>query len=331
MKVSTIGFIFSLVILLAAQVVLAEGFHFRKYAGEFMEIGVDARAQGMGGAFTAIHGDVTSVYYNPAGIFYLNNPQISFMHTQQMISSVNYDFLAYGRRQSENRVIAFSLIRLGVDNIKDSRQAQIYIDKNLNDWRINWDKITSFNASDYIFTFSVAQQWKKGWVWGGNLKLIRRNLAEHHANGLGVDLGVQKHFFENLKFGANLRNATTTMVAWDTGEKELVSPALYAGGAYLLHINRLNSELLPVVDIILRAENRRKSALFHLSAFSFDLAAGVEYRFRRALFLRIGMDEIQRLNLGVGIQIPHIRIDYAFAKYDTEIGNSHRIGLIIAL
>ncbi len=330
MRIRTVGFIF-IIGLFLVQAVWAGGFQFRKYAGEFMDIGVDARAQGMGGAFTAISGDVTSVYYNPSGIFSLKGQQISFMHTQQMISSVNYDFLAYGRPQGENRVFAFSLIRLGVDNIKDSRKAIIYAQNNPDEWRIDWDKITSFNASDYIFTFSMAQQWKRGWVWGGSLRFIRRNLAEHHANGLGMDVGVQKRFRENLWFGANLRNATTTLVAWDTGEKELVKPALYLGGAYLLQINRINSEFLPVADVILRAENRRESALSHLGAFSADVAVGMEYRYRRVLFLRSGMDEIQRLNLGVGIQIPHIRIDYAFTKYDTELGNSHRIGLIIIL
>ena len=99
--------------------VYADGFNFRKYAGEFMEIGVDARAQSMGGAFTAMSGDVVSTYYNPAGIYDLNSTQISFMHTQQMIASVNYDFLAFGKKQSENRVLAVSLVRLGIDNIKE--------------------------------------------------------------------------------------------------------------------------------------------------------------------------------------------------------------------
>ena len=309
--------------------VYADGFNFRKYAGEFMEIGVDARAQSMGGAFTAMSGDVVSTYYNPAGIYDLNSTQISFMHTQQMIASVNYDFLAIGKKQNENRVLAFSLVRLGIDNIKDSRQAYSIVQQT-GEWD-QYSKVTEFNAADYIFTLSVAQKWLKGWNFGVNFKLIRQNIANYHANGLGFDLGAQKKLWKNAQIGMLFRNITTTLIAWDTGEKELVAPSFYLGGTYLINIPGFKSTIQPVGDIIIRAENRDKSASWSSGTFSSDFAAGLEYAYHEVLYIRAGIDEISRLNLGVGVQIPHIRIDYAFTSYDYEIGNSHRIGLLISL
>jgi len=306
----------------------ADGLNFRKYAGEFLEIGADARAQSMGGAFTAVQGGVSSGYYNPAGIINIQGTQISFMHTQQMIASVNYDFLAGGFRQKNNRVIVVSLIRLGIDNIKDSRNAQRIISQT-GDWNLDWSQIEDFNASDYIFTISAAQKWRKSWAWGANLKLIRRNLANFNANGVGIDLGIQKQLFKNAQVGLNLRNITTTLISWNTGEKELVTPSLFLGGGYIWKISRLNSAFYPVFDMIFRAENRRKSTTANIGRLSFDYAAGLEYAYHQVLFLRGGMDEIERLNLGIGIQIPHVRVDYAFTNYDNELGNSHRIGLVI--
>ena len=309
--------------------VYADGFNFRKYAGEFMEIGVDARAQSMGGAFTAMSGDVVSTYYNPAGIYDLKSTQISFMHTQQMIASVNYDFLAIGKKQNENRVLAFSLVRLGIDNIKDSRQAYSIVQQT-GEWD-QYSKVTEFNAADYIFTLSVAQKWLKGWNFGVNFKLIRQNIANYHANGLGFDLGAQKKLWKNAQIGMLFRNITTTLIAWDTGEKELVAPSFYLGGTYLINIPGFKSTIQPVGDIIIRAENRDKSASWSSGTFSSDFAAGLEYAYHGILYIRAGIDEISRLNLGAGVQIPHIRIDYAFTRYDYEIGNSHRIGLLISL
>ena len=309
--------------------VYADGFNFRKYAGEFMEIGVDARAQSMGGAFTAMSGDVVSTYYNPAGIYDLKSTQISFMHTQQMIASVNYDFLAIGKKQNENRVLAFSLVRLGIDNIKDSRQAYSIVQQT-GEWD-QYSKVTEFNAADYIFTLSVAQKWLKGWNFGVNFKLIRQNIANYHANGLGFDLGAQKKLWKNAQIGMLFRNITTTLIAWDTGEKELVAPSFYLGGTYLINIPGFKSTIQPVGDIIIRAESRDKSASWSSGTFSSDFAAGLEYAYHGVLYIRAGIDEISRLNLGAGVQIPHIRIDYAFTRYDYEIGNSHRIGLLISL
>ena len=308
----------------------ADGLNFRKYAGEFLEIGADARAQAMGGAFTAVQGGVSSSYYNPAGIINIQGTQISFMHTQQMIASVNYDFLAGGFKQKDKRVIVLSLVRLGIDNIKDSRNAQRIISQT-GDWNLDWSRIEDFNASDYIFTISAAQKWRESWTWGANLKLIRRNLADYNANGIGIDLGIQKQLFKNALIGLNLRNITTTLISWNTGEKELVTPSIYLGGGYIWGISRFNSTFYPVFDLIFRAENRNKSTTANLGRFSFDYAAGLEYAYHQVLFLRGGIDEIERLNLGIGIQIPHIRIDYAFTNYDNELGNSHRIGLVITL
>lgn len=57
------------------QVGSSEGLKFRKYAGEFLEIGVAPRAQALGGAFTALADDITASYYNPAGLIHLNNLQ----------------------------------------------------------------------------------------------------------------------------------------------------------------------------------------------------------------------------------------------------------------
>lgn len=320
-----------LLLLFSIQIASAGSLKFRKYAGEFMNIGVAARAQGMGGAFAAISGDIAAAYYNPAGIIGLQRDQISIMHTQQLIASVNYDFLAYGHRQGENRVWAVSLVRLGIDNIKDSRKAQEYLQNNPDKWRINWDKVTTFNAADYVLTMSVAQNWKHGWVLGGNLKLIRRDLADHSANGFGFDLGLQRQFGNHFTFGASLWNATSTLIAWDTGEKELVKPSLHVGGAFLVNLMKLRSAFRPVGEVIIRAEGREKSTQANLGAFSFDFLGGLEYSFHEVLFIRTGIDEISRFNVGAGVKIPHIRIDYAFTNYDSELGNSHRIGLVVTL
>ncbi|MFZ0389819.1 MAG: PorV/PorQ family protein [Calditrichia bacterium] len=310
--------------------ILAEGFTFRKYAGEFMEIGVAARAQAMGGASTSLSGDIAATYYNPAGLYNIEGMQLSFMHTQQFLSSINYDYLAFAKRQGKNRVLALSLVRLGVENIKDSRQAQQIINSN-GDWNIDFSRVKEFDASDYLFTLSVAQHWRGGWILGGNIKLIRRNLAENHANGLGFDLAMMRNISDRLTVAANLRNATSTLIAWDTGEKELVSPSLFLGAGYLLNLSFLKSSLRPTADLIFRTENRRETARANLGGLSMDVAAGAELLYRNLLALRSGVDEIGRFNAGVGILIPHIRVDYAFTSYDSELQNSHRIGIVISL
>jgi len=50
-------------------------------AGEFLKIGVGSRATAMGGAFVAVSNDVSSLYWNPAGIAKLEKNEILTSHS----------------------------------------------------------------------------------------------------------------------------------------------------------------------------------------------------------------------------------------------------------
>src|ERR1700730_6994694 len=60
---------------------------------EVLSIPVGARAIGMGEAYTAQADDVSSLYWNPAGLAILNQSQASFMYNQN-IQDVTYSHLA---------------------------------------------------------------------------------------------------------------------------------------------------------------------------------------------------------------------------------------------
>lgn len=300
---------------------------FRKYAGEFMTIDVSARGQALGGAFTALANDVYATFYNPAGLSQLTATQIGFTHTQQFIASVNYDYIGFARPISDNKAIGFSLIRLGVDNIKDSRTAGILgIDGEL--LNIDFSQVEKFNSADYVFFLSMSNRLNEQLAWGFNIKLVRRDLANHSANGLGFDAGFLYTLSNRWKFSGMFRNITTTLVAWDTGEKELVSPTLRFGTSYLIPLPGLNGHLIPNIDLIMQTQRSTNLA----SGFGSDMlsgAVGGELLINEVVALRGGYDELQRLNLGVGIRIPHINVDYAFTSFDDELGNAHRIGLMV--
>ena len=47
--------------------------------GNFLEIGVDSEGSAMGDAFVAVSDDISSIYWNPAGLANLNMPKLAFM------------------------------------------------------------------------------------------------------------------------------------------------------------------------------------------------------------------------------------------------------------
>ncbi len=300
-----------------------------KYAGEFMSLGVGGRALGMGGAFVALANDVTAGYWNPAGLARINYPQIALMHDEQFGSLVNYDYGAVAMPFGANTSLGFSVIRLGVDDIPDTRNAGVYVDGKFS--RIDPSLVTYFNAADWAFYFTYSKKQSDDFTYGANVKIIRRELGDNSATGIGFDVGVWYAPFDNLVLGANLQDITTTFLAWDTGTNELISPTMKVGSAYF--IEAFGGRFAPAVDFDIRFENRRYASTANIGPVSLDLHSGLEFQFKNLFALRLGYSDIKQLTLGGGIQLPKLSIDYSFAKFDgtNELGNTHRISMMFTL
>lgn len=311
---------------------------FAKYAGEFMALGVGGRALGMGGAFVGVANDVTAGYYNPAGLANVNYPQLALMHSEQFGDLVNYDYGAVAIPFGTDLSFGLSVMRLGVDGIPDTRNA-LY-DANgdgiidINDDRLDYSKITEFSNQDWAFYLTFAKRQSENFYWGVNAKIIRRDLAEFGATGIGFDVGAFYSPIENLYLGANAMDVTTTLVAWNTGRNELISPTLKIGAAYKV-VEFLGGYILPAFDFDIRFENRRFASNFNLGPVSFDMHAGFEYNFNNLFSVRAGYNDVKQFTVGAGIKLPKLNIDYSFARFsESEIErlpDSHRISLMLTL
>lgn len=322
-----------------------------KYAGEFMAIGVGGRALGLGGAYVALANDVTAGYWNPAGLARIDYPEFALMHDEQFGSLENYDYAAvafpYGANDTtaatavdqegttrpvvNYKAAAFgiSVIRLGIDGIPDTRALDTNGDGVYNDLdgRPDYSQITYFNSADWAIYFSYAKQYSEKLFYGANLKLIRRDIGDYHATGIGFDLGGIYQPTENFSLGVNAQDITTTLVAWNTGTNELISPTIKVGGAYLFEI--FGGRLGPSIDTDIMFEGRKFAATAYLGPVSFDPHGGVEFDYKKTVALRVGYDDTKNLTLGAGVHLRKLDIDYAFAKFNGEdqLGNSHRISL----
>lgn len=305
-----------------------------KYSGEFLTIGVGGRPLGIGSAFVAIANDVTAGYWNPAGLAKLDYPQGILMHDERFAGLVNYNYLGIAIPYKTNLSLGFSIIRLGVDGIPDTRNALIDLNGNLSlddDETLNYDKITEFNYADWAFLFSFAKRVNSKFSYGANLKILKRDLAEFGAWGVGFDVGVIYNPLNNLFIGANFQDVTTTIVTWDNGTTQLISPTLKIGAAYQLFA--LNGKFIPVFDTDIRFENRRFASMVNVGPISFDFHLGLEYTYNNLIAIRLGYNDVKQFTFGAGIKLPKLNIDYSFVKFDREgeLGNTHRISLMLTL
>lgn len=314
-----------------------------KYSNEFLAIGVGARSLGMSGSVVATCSDVTSGYWNPAGLVLgQGDLQIGLMHADYFAGIAKYDYGSIVAPVDATQAAGVSIIRFAIDDIIDSTEL---IDA---DGNINYDRLKSFSAADYAFLFSYAMQSRiKGLRYGANVKIIHRKVGDFaKAWGFGLDFGTQ-YEKGNWRLGAVGKDITSTFNSWSfntekletvftqTGNEipenglEITLPRLLLGCAYKIEVGE-KFIILPEVDLDFTFDGKR-NVLIASKFTSIDPHMGLEVGFRDFVFLRGGIGGVQKIedfennqnwksqpNFGVGLKIKNVCIDYAL----TNIGAS---------
>lgn len=306
-----------------------------RYAGEFLRIGVGARALGMGSAFAGLADDGTAAYWNPAGLATLDTRQVTAMHAEQFGSIVKYDFLSYtmplGSPGKPKQALAISLIRLGVDDIPDTRGLQI-LDVNGNglfdypEDRLIVDESRFVFASDndLALLFSYARELGRGFALGGNLKIVRQWLGDSlRSSGFGLDLAALYVGGGGWSAGAKLTDATTTRILWNTGTNEFIAPSLRVGGARTLSFKNRRHMITVAFDTQIGFSDEQLSSQAHLGAVTFEFHPGLEYWLERRVALRTGF-EAKNFTAGAGFRYRKFGLDYAYLDHQ-DLDGSHRI------
>jgi hypothetical protein len=85
----------------------------------FLKISPSARAAGMGDAFTAIADDVTTIFYNPAGLTNLNQFVFNFNHTDWIVNSSIISG-AIAKPFGRNGAIGFSIVKFDTEDFEET-------------------------------------------------------------------------------------------------------------------------------------------------------------------------------------------------------------------
>lgn len=276
----------------------------------FLKLGQGARAIGMGEAYVAVADDISSLYWNPAGLASIEDIGATFMYSK-WLADINYNYVA-GVLPAEklDGVLGISVTLLNSGDINRTN----------NKGEIGG----TFNNKDLSLSVSYAKK-MRGLLdsVGGTVKYINRTIDDKKSNGFAADIGGLVKPTKRLTLGLSIQNIGPSTKAFVT-EKDSLPLTVKAGVSYKL----LDDALTLAMDTNFPSDNK---ANVHL---------GAEYNLRELLSFRFGYrtDTIKEhgnssgLTAGFGFKVPSIGLllDYAVADYG-KLGDSstdtHRISL----
>lgn len=270
-------------------------------AFDFLRLDANARAVGLGGAYTSLANDSNALLYNPAGLARVRSSEATFMHNQYA-QGVTQQYIGVALKRGLG--FQFNYASLGdVPRTTISNPAGTG---------------GRLNVSDTSLGVGYGKELNPDLAVGGGIKYISESLGDATANGYALDFGGLYRMPEvkGLTLGAALLNLGPS-VKFQTNTEKLPT-TLRLGSAYALR--------LPDNDVTL-AFDITKSVLDKVR-----LGLGAETLIKDQFAIRAGFTTRQDagvgLSFGLGWKGPKLGADYAFVPMG-ELGTAHRISFTL--
>jgi hypothetical protein len=168
-------------------------------AANFLSVGIGPRAISMGGAYSSISNDASSIYWNPAGIAYSDQFQAIFTY-DALFAGINLDYfgLILPAGAIGNFAVSVTAVNFGSMQVTTENQPE--------------GTGESFTPGSYAFGISYARTITEDFIVGATAKLVTENIYHSNAMGVAFDIGtIFNTPFYGVRFASSITNFGTKM------------------------------------------------------------------------------------------------------------------------
>ena len=298
-------------------------------SASFLEIGAGARSLAMGGSYVSVADDVSSLYWNPAGIVNLERPSTHVYHSPWLVETNFYHggaVVPMGHMGTMG--VTYTTVTMDEMAVRTVKRPDGTGEK--------------FDVTNVAMGLAYAKRLTERFTFGFQTKFVQEKIWQMSAKGFAVDIGSLFTTSGGLRIGMSVSNfgGKLGMEGINTAVTHDVDETIYGNN------DRINANLdvakwpLPLLfrfgvskDYSLTSQMKMTLSADgnHPNNNGEFVNAGVEYNYGDMLFLRMGKSHIfledaeQGFSYGFGInyQIPRgpkIRMDYV--QTDFGIFNS---------
>jgi hypothetical protein len=286
---------------------------------EFLRLGTSPRIAALAGSFVAGNDDPNVIFYNPAGINFLEKSPISFSYLKHLMD-INSASLSFSKNfEGLGRFAA------GVQYINYGNFTQATADGR---------KTGEFGAGEIAFVVGYGNELGKDFYYGASVKFIYSGIADQSSTAAAFDIGLNYAFPEQLwNFGFSVLNIGSQLSSYFDMKENLPLDVRFGFTKQMQNIpfkfywsfNRINEKEDKFFD--------------HLK----KITIGGEFRLGSSMRIRLGYDNEKRkelklsgtsglsgFSLGLGFNVKEYRVDYSFSSMGL-IGGLHRFGISTSL
>jgi len=343
-KIYSISIAALLLVVFATGIVTAQTRKAGINSAAFLKVGVGARQIGMGSAVTSLNGDVTNVFWNPAGVAMKDDKaQVSFTYNS-WIGGLTQNALAAGYKLEGIGTIGIGVMTFGMSGIPADRDVYpgnailqaLQIDQSTSDTYDYMDLLAQVTYSTYVMDRLAL---------GASVKLIHEKIDDMNASAIGFDLGsVYNIGLLDWNIGARINNLGSDIKFYDYPSP---IPLTFSMGTSMTPIRVGANAITFAIDAVKPQDGQQY------------YYTGMEYNYNNMIFLRggwklnysyLGMagdgidpgtslrqgvqTSLEKGSLGAGVRVPMsdymLSLDYSYTVF-TTFSDVHRITLHVSM
>jgi hypothetical protein len=277
------------------------------------------RAASLGGSFVSNADDPDVIFYNPAGLEFLDKTPVSFSFTKHLLD-INFASLSYSTELKPiGRVgMAIRYANYGTFTAAD-----------------DFGNVTgSFSASEAALLLGYSNLLDENFSYGASVELIYSKIADVSSTGIGLDLGLHYAIPANLiDIGFSILNIGTQLSEYYSTREKLPIDVVFGASKKMEHMPvKLSFDFHDLSEQDIKFSQRLK-----------NFSLGAEFFLSKVIRLRFGYNNQNRsdltvggsaglagINLGLGALISGYTFNYGFSSLG-QIGALHRIGVTTSL
>jgi len=273
------------------------------YAGAFLRMGLGARASAMGNSGVALAEDGFGIYYNPAGLAFMREKHVALTYSFLSLDR-QFHFTGVSIPLEPRAGIGVAWLHAGVKNI-EGRTLTGQVDE-------------IYETGEDVFFISFANAFHPKLSAGLNFKILRNQMLDISATGLGFDIGFLYRPLEWLAAGVQFKDLLSGYT-WNT--QELFDEE---GGNYTEHflqVVKFGLAVRPVPQLAISGDVEVSEENIWQTYF------GTEYVYQNLAYLRVGMNN-QSPTFGAGLAYGFLanintQLDYALLLGMAGAGPTH--------
>ncbi len=229
-----------LIILLAVSFLPCSALGQRKVgttAASFLGIGVGPRATAMGGAYTALSNDVTSLYWNPGAFSRTGESQFGISHMNWLVNT-SFNWIGLMLNLDGANAIGMSL------TVLDYGEEEVTTVEFPDGTGMNW------SALDMAAALSYSRNLTDRFSFGGSFKYIQQKIWNESASSYAVDVGLLFiSQFNDLRIAMSIANfgGEMKMDGRDLLQRIDIDPNNLGNNETLVALMKTNAYPLPLL------------------------------------------------------------------------------------